>query len=115
MNTKARRDQQFVKSVDAVKFLLCEPQSAKPVSRDALAQIDPPKTMIQFGPRSIRVAFDPLKNIYNGRLLYYQLEWTSIIRDGVPDFSSTCKGNSIRISKFCETEIVDRSERRTLF
>ena len=75
--------------VSAVRAAKCK----EPVSRDALAQIDPPKTMIQFGPRSIRIAFDPLRNIYNGRLLYYQLEWTSIIRDGVPDFSSTCKGN----------------------
>ena len=97
--------------VSAVRAAKCK----EPVSRDALAQIDPPKTMIQFGPRSIRITFDPLRNIYNGRLLYYQLEWTSIIRDGVPDFSSTCKGNSIRISKFCETEIVDRSEGELYF
>ena len=81
--------------VSAVRAAKCK----EPVSRDASTNRSP-KTMIQFGPRSIRVAFDPLKNIYNGRLLYYQLEWTSIIRDGVPDFSSTCKGNAIKISKF---------------
>jgi hypothetical protein len=92
--------------VSAIRSANCK----EPVARDALAQIDPPTSVTQFGPRSIRVTFNPLKNIYNGRLLYYQLEWTSIIRDGVPDFSTTCAGSSIRISKFCEVEIVPNTK-----
>ena len=101
-----------MKSVDAESFC-CEQQMQRARLRDALAQIDP-KTMIQFGPRSIRVAFDPLKNIYNGRLLYYQLEWTSIIRWCTRLFKYMQR-EFIRISKFCETEIVDRSEGEVYF
>ena len=63
------------------------PNCKEPVSRDQLAQINPPTSVTQFAPRAIRVEFDTLKTINNGRLLYYQLEWTSIIR--VPDFSTT--------------------------
>jgi hypothetical protein len=86
------------------------PNCKEPVSRDQLAQINPPTIVTQFAPRAIRVEFDPLKTINNGRLLYYQLEWTSIIRDGVPDFSTTCKGgSSVRLSKFCEAEVVERA------
>jgi len=65
--------------------------------------------MVRFAPQGVRIDFDPLKQL-SAKLLFYQLEWSSMIRDGIPDFSGTCTGNALIVSKFCETEIVPRAD-----
>jgi hypothetical protein len=91
--------------VSAVGSSACK----EPVSRDELAVIKPPQSMVYFAPQAIRIDFNPLEQL-TGTLIFYLIEWSSTIQDGVPDFSATCSGNAIVVSKFCEADVVSKSE-----